>query len=210
MRIKTLEVNGIGPAIHAMRNPYDSWDRSDTIVGRVGPKDRELSEKLANAGPEHAKHLRMIDAWAEIWAPRYWWMEADTYRMGVDKVSCSTMHTIMHRPLTLEDFEPSSGGYSEGLKAAVAYINNLMDLYKDPECLDHNAVWNDVIQLLPQSFIQRRTVRFSYAALRAMYHQREGHRLDQWRIFRDWCIKLPESWMITGVQEEKPEVRDEE
>lgn len=205
MQIKTLEVAGIGPAIHAMRNPFDSWDRSDTRIGKVGKKDIELSEKLANAGPEHAKHLRLADVYAEIWAPRYWWIEFDTYRMGVEKVSCSTMHTLVNRDLTLEDFEPSNGTYSEGLKEAVDYINILLMAYRQQKGKEKKKTWNNIIQLLPQSFIQRRTVKMSYAALRAMYRQREGHKLDQWQKFREWCGGLPEHWMITG-----PEVQDEE
>ena len=97
LNIITLEVAGIGPAIHAMRNPMDSWAKSDTVQGKVGEKDKELSEKLSRAGTEHCKHLRMIMVWADITAPRYWWNEFDTYRAGVEKVSCSTMHKIMSR-----------------------------------------------------------------------------------------------------------------
>ena len=99
IKIRTLEVAGIGPAIHAMRNPYDSWEKSDTHQGKIGDKDRELSDKLSTAGTEHCKHLRMCMVWAEIEkAPIYWWKEFDTYRMGVEKLSCSTMHTIMKKP----------------------------------------------------------------------------------------------------------------
>ena len=104
IRIRTLEVAGIGQAIHAMRNPYDSWSKSDTVRGRVGDADKELSERLSAAGTEHCKHLRMCMVWAEIWAPLYWWKEFDTYRAGVEKVSCSTMHTITKNPFSAEMF----------------------------------------------------------------------------------------------------------
>lgn len=199
MKIKTLEVAGIGPAIHAMRNPYDSWDKSDTVHGRVGTKDKELSERLANAGPEHCKHLRMCQVWAEITAPRYWWTQFDTYRHGVEKVSCSTMHRLTARPLTLDDFEETpTGKRSHALDELIKYLNELMDGYNTKTDDRKLQCWSYLIQMLPQSYLQRRTVMVSYAALRSMYNQRKGHKLKQWQQFRDWCETLPESWMITG------------
>ena len=205
MKIETLEVCGIKSALHAMRNPMDSWAKSDTVVEYrasgtvvyVGSTDRDLSLRLQKAGPEHCKHLRMIMAYADITAPRYWWTEFDTYRNGVEKVSCSTMHKLMARPLTLDDFEhdaPTSVWF-EGL---INYLNSLMEDYKEEK--DHvlkQLTWKKIIQTLPQSYIQKRTVMMSYAALRNIYRQREGHKLSEWHVFRDWVESLPESWMIT-------------
>ena len=198
MHIKTLEVAGFFSALKAMRNPMDSWAKSDSRRGSVGKKDRELSMKLAKAGTEHAKHLRMIQVWADITAPRYWWTEFDTYRLGVEKVSCSTMHTLMKRELTVDDFEHDSYPMIE-LTETTDGINSQMDLYRqyenDPET--RKVVWRGIIQMLPQSFLQTRTVMMSYAALRNIYRQREGHKLKEWHQFREWVETLPESWMIT-------------
>lgn len=198
MNIKTLEVAGIGSAIHAMRNPMDSWKKSDTVLGKVGEKDKELSEKLSKAGAEHCKHLRMIMVWADITAPRYWWNEFDTYRAGVEKVSCSTMHTLMKRYLTFNDFEDDDGTWDSMLASVIGCINGMMDTWR--ECEDQEEkkhIWNQIIRILPQSFLQKRTVMMSYAALRNIYRQREGHKLDEWKQFRAWVEALPEEWMIT-------------
>ena len=197
MKIKTLEVAGIHSALHAMRNPMDSWEKGDSVTGQVGDKDKELSKKLAKSGTEHAKHLRMIMVWADIKAPRYWWTEFDTYRVGVEKVSCSTMHKLMARPVEVDDFE-NDGISPIALDNVIDYINGDMNLYKntsDPET--KNILWRGIIQLLPQSYRQKRTVMMSYAALRNIYRQRKGHKLSEWQQFREWIEGLPESWMIT-------------
>jgi len=197
MQIKTLEVAGFHSALKAMRNPLDSWAKSDSSTGRVGRKDMGLSDRLAQAGPEHAKHLRMIMVYADITAPRYWWTEMDTYRIGVEKVSCSTMHTLMRRELTIDDFEHN--GSTETLQKTVNIINGMMVMYRtvnDPET--KKSIWYEIIRILPQSFLQTRTCMFSYQALRNIYRQREGHKLNEWHVFRIWIELLPESWMITG------------
>jgi len=203
MKIQLLDYAGILPAMTAMRNPMNSWDKNDTHVDfnemkiMVGSADKALSEKLQKAGPEHAKHLRMIMVWANIIAPRYWWMEFDTYRAGVEKVSCSTMHKLMSRELTTDDFE-TDAKHSYALLSAVHEINVRIGRYhieEDPEA--KKAIWREIIQILPQSYIQKRTVMMSYAALRNIYRQREGHKLKEWQEFREWCESLPESWMIT-------------
>ena len=209
MKIETIEIAGIKPALHAMRNPMDSWDKSDSAFDTedycnsfgqhiyVGPIDKDLSTRLQKAGPEHCKHLRMVMVWADITAPRYWWTEFDTYRAGVEKVSCSTMHRLMARPLTLDDFEIDDKD-DIGTKTMVDCLNGMMIVYK--EMIDKNEkkkVWRKIIQHLPQSYLQKRTVMISYAALRNIYRQREGHKLTEWKQFRDWVESLPESWMIT-------------
>lgn len=200
MKIKTLEAAGIGPAIWSMRNPFDSWALSDTKHGQIGPRDAELSERLAKAGPAHAKHLRLIQVWAEIWAPRYWWCEFDTNRFGVEKVSCSTMHTLTKHQLTREDFEWD--GPAGGLDALIGRLNELIAEYREADRAgtpgDRELAFRALKQSLPECFIQRRTVMMSYQALRNMYELRAGHRLREWHIFRVWCETLPESWLITG------------
>ena len=205
MQIKTLEVAGIAPAIHGMRNPMDSWDKSDTIPGLIGKNDKTLSMKLASAGTEHAKHLRMVMVWADITAPRYWWQEFDTYRAGVEKVSCSTMHKLMARPLTINDFALDAVP-AQLLAKVVEELNEQMEEYKN----EHNefarkTIWRGIIQQLPQGYLQKRTVMMSYAALRNMYRQRKGHKLREWHEFRGWCESLPESWMITDEHTEESE-----
>lgn len=201
MIINTLEVAGIGPAIHAMRNPFDSWAKSDSAHDEVGMVDKGLSNRLALAGPAHAKHLRMIQVWAEVWAPRYWWTEFDTNRMGVEKVSCSTMHTLTARPLTAGDFEWD--GEPVELVGIINGLNGLIRQYREAKDADDpgdvERTFRQLKQALPEGFIQRRTVMMSYAALRNMYELRRGHRLREWQQFRTWCEGLPESWMITGV-----------
>ena len=204
MIIETLETAGFIPAIHAMRNPMNSWEKSDSesIGGNsnrliIGEADEELSYKLQQAGPEHCKHLRMIFVWADITAPRYWWVEADTYRAGVEKVSCSTMHKLVSRYLDTDDFETDEH-FEYGIYQAIDQINSKIKDYreeKDPE--KKKWIWRKIIQILPQSYLQKRTVCFSYAALRNIYNQRKGHKLKEWQEFREWVETLPDSWMIT-------------
>lgn len=208
MEIKTIEIGGYQSAMHAMRNPMDSWDKGDSswdaecrygpVIYTIGEKDKALSIRLQKAGPEHCKHLRMVMVWADITAPRYWWTEFDTYRAGVEKVSCSTMHKLMARELTMDDFEIDETECDES-NAIIMYLNNLMWKYKNGQTDDRNkkAIWRHIIQNIPQSYLQKRTVMMSYAALRNIYRQREGHKLKEWQQFREWVESLPESWMIT-------------
>ena len=196
IRIKTLECAGIGPAIHAMRNPYDSWDKSDTHQGKVGEKDKELSERLSIAGTEHAKHLRLCMVWVEIEAPLYWWKEFDTYRMGVEKLSCSTMHTITKSKFTKEMFT------DEVDTAIINWLEVERGFFLAAETEQQKRIyWRRIIENLPSGFIQRRTVMLSYAALRQICKQRKGHKLIEWHDFRKWAFTLPESWMIGGNEE---------
>ena len=196
---------GFDQAIIAMRNPMDSWAKTDSEWNLssntepyfiIGDKDKELSIKLQKAGPEHCKHLRMIYVWADITAPRYWWTEFDTYRNGVEKVSCSTMHKLMARPLTKDDFE-HDGIRESFLEDVIECLNGSIEAFtlcKDP---DHKKeIWRGIIQALPQSYLQKRTVCMSYAALRNIVRQREGHKLVEWEHFITWCKSLPNSWMI--------------
>lgn len=203
MNIRTLRVNGFGPAFIAMRDPLDSWERSDstweinqegntvTETFILGEEDRKLSLKLQKAGPEHCKHLRQIQVWAEIKGPRNWLIEMDTYRYGVEKVSCSTMHTLMRRPLTEDDFEHDCINH-EYMQFMLDSINTSMEAWrfeKDPEY--KKQIWRSVIEALPQSYLQKRHYMFSYAALRNIVRQREGHKLYEWAKFNEWARTLP-------------------
>jgi len=208
MKIQTLETAGIPSALHAMRNPMDSWDKTDSSFTScpynsksdfiVGESDKDLSLRLQKAGPEHCKHLRMVMVWANITAPRYWWMEFDTYRAGIEKVSCSTMHKLMSRPLSVDDFERDELFDETFKEQVVDSINRCITAYKEEKSPDIKAgIFRGVVQFLPQSYLQKRTVMMSYAALRNIYRQREGHKLKEWQQFREWVESLPESWMIT-------------
>lgn len=206
MNIETKEISGVFPAIRGMRNPMDSWDKSDSrwlyhdddskLKYEVGETDKELSVRLQQAGPEHCKHLRMIFVWTDITAPRYWWNEFDTYRAGVEKVSCSTMHKLMARPLTRDDFEHDSMN-NDFLDYVIDSLNTSMEAWRfehDPE--EKKEIWRSIIQALPQSYLQKRTVCMSYAALRNIVKQREGHKLIEWKQLIDWAHTLDNSWMI--------------
>lgn len=197
MRIKTLETTGMGPAIRAMRNPYESYERSDTIPGHIGERDRDLAESLAKAGPPHCKHLRMIQVWAEIWAPRFWWQEFDTNRIGVEKVSCSTMHKLTSRPLSREDF--AWDGKESDLDDLIRWLNLRIQAHNTARTAEEKErAFRVLKESLPEGYIQRRTVMMSYQALRNICEQRRGHRLREWQQFIDWCGTLPEAWLITG------------
>ena len=227
MNIRTHDVQGFDPAIRGMRNPMNSWDKSDSKYCRgmceicddcdlnlddhepcrnaeqyiekkyiVGKADKALSMRLQKAGPEHCKHLRMIFVWADITAPRYWWNEFDTYRNGVEKVSCSTMHKLMARPLQKDDFENDSIN-DRYLEDTIKAINESMLAYELCKNEDHKKeIWRGIIQALPQSYLQTRTVCMSYAALRNIVRQRQGHKLKEWHMFIDWAKELPNNWMI--------------
>lgn len=218
MKIEPLELSGMYPAFHGMRNPMDSWNMSDTMwytpafqmysnpnynvkyTNTIGEKDTDLSERLQKAGSEHYKHLRMINVYADITAPRYWWNEFDTYRNGVEKVSCSTMHKLMSRELTIDDFEHDQVPNQLFNESIIKPINEQIRAYKQEKDPDMKSmIFISVIRLLPQSFLQKRTVMMSYAALRNIYRQREGHKLREWQIFREWVESLPQSWMITDI-----------
>ena len=187
IKIETLNVCGFGPALTAMRNPFDSWLKSDTVNAdtdiaiQIGDADRGLSARLQKAGPEHCKHLRMVTVYANITAPLYWWKEADTYRAGVEKVSCSTMHTITKKPfdITMFSHEHMTVRATNSLQMTIDTLNDYRQRYNNAETQEEKKQnWWQIIQLLPTSYNQTRTVMFSYAALRNIYRQREGHKLD--------------------------------
>lgn len=207
IRIENTEVFGLDAAIRGMRNPLESWNQSDSCYGYtavegdkryvVGIKDKLLMKKLVNAGTDHSKFMRMITVICDIIAPLYWWKEFDTYRMGVEKNSCSTMHTLHKRDLTVEDFsmELICDRYMPEFEAIIEAINDARRMYIDT---GDKAFWDSMIQLLPSSYNQKRTAMVSYQALRNMYNARKSHKLQEWRDFCEWCKTLPIAWLITG------------
>lgn len=217
IKIENIDVYGFEAAIRGMRNPYNSWDKSDSYWGLmedespinpcdepfyfIGENDLALMKKLAKAGTDHSKYLRMITVTMDITAPLYFFKEYDTYKIGTTANSTSTMHTIHKRALTLDDFSLEHLGYM-----SIPIINELIDVinlwrtavvnYDDmPEELKKRYTkkecWYNIIQLLPSSYNQRRTVQLNYEVLRNMYFARKNHKLDEWRQFCETIETLP-------------------
>ena len=224
LKIENTEVVGWEAAIRGMRNPMNSWDKSDShscgtcgdcdicidydncpygydylkIV--VGPNDLDLMTRLRNAGTDHRKFMRMITVYLDITAPLYWWKEFDTYRVGVEKNSCSTMHKIAEKEFTLEDFscEHLENSWLVHLKETIRLLNDARDAYNWCNTDAKKEWWWQMIQLLPSSYNQRRTVMLNYEVLANMYKSRRNHKLDEWHTFCDWIERLPYSELITG------------
>lgn len=234
INFEKVEVMGWEAAIRGMRNPMNSWEKSDSSNGCdtglckscgfkpdwcgntcrfiIGPNDLDLMKRLRNAGTEHRKFMRMITVYVDITAPLYWWKEFDTYKLGTVANSCSTMHKIHAKEFTLEDFScehlmedeafafPHGGGWRgldalEVLKCTIEALNNARKRYlytKDKK------YWYQMIQLLPSSYNQKRTVMLNYEVLANIYKSRKNHKLDEWSIgFMDFIKSLPYSELIT-------------
>ena len=225
IKIENTEVMGWEHAIRGMRNPLNSWDKMDShdctcdcpmVEGIqepsieckealeksafcVGENDYDLMMRLAKAGPEHAKYRRMIVVYADVTAPLYWWKEYDTYKVGTVANSCSTMHKIADKKFTPDDFstEHLVGKSFAALKNTLDVMNLEREHYlatKDKDC------WWQMIQLLPQSYNQKRTIMLNYEVLANIYRQRKGHKLDEWRDFCKWIEQLPYSELITDKE----------
>lgn len=208
IKITNAEVFGWDAAIRGMRNPMNSWDKSDskhwreTIVGHeveyrvVGRDDLTLMKKLVKAGADHAKFLRMINVTMDVTAPLYWWKEFDTYKISTVTNSCSTMHKIADKEFTLDDFS-----HEHLMQGGLECIKNLckdLNMCREQYLAKHDKEWWwQMIQLLPSSYNQLRTVQLNYAVLRNMYHARKNHKLDEWRDFCSWVESLPYAELIT-------------
>ena len=187
-------------AIRGMRNPLNSWDRSDsTFEGevKIGACDYILMMRLANGGSSHAKYRRMINVTVDITAPLYWWKEFDTYKVGTVANSCSTMHKIHDKKFTLNDFsqEKLTAKNREVLKGTIEAMNEERELFLATKDKKH---WEQIIQLLPSSYNQKRTIQFNYEVLAGIYPNRKHHKLDEWHKLCDWIKTLPYSEFITG------------
>lgn len=193
IKFETNDVWGFEWAFKGMRNPMNSWDKSDSnwLFQEIGENDLALAKKLINAGSEHRKLLRQIYVSVDITAPLYWWKEFDTYKVGTVANSCSTMHKIHAKEFTLDDFscEHLSPPAISNLKSTIKCMNDYREEFlKDSE--KHN--WWQIIQLLPSSYNQTRTVTMTYENIYTMRQQRKGHKLDEWRIdFFNWSDELP-------------------
>ena len=227
IKIERTETYGWEAAIRGMRNPLESWEKSDsdvctqkdcvyckfflndgmcqkTEIGGtvIGDADFALMKKLATSGTDHAKYLRMITVTTDIVAPLYWWKEMDTYKIGTVSNSCSTMHKIHAKEFTLDDFshEHLWSTARMQLEVTIGVLNNFRDAFNHPNAEGQykKDCWWQMIQLLPASYNQRRTVMLNYAVLRNIYHARKSHKLDEWRDFCTWAEQLPYSELITA------------
>lgn len=246
IKLENFEVVGWEHAIRGMRNPKNSWARSDSAFKEVakteaidysenpdgdikemyvrfdalniGPNDRELMDTLVKGGPVHAKFRRMISVYVDITAPLYWWKEFDTYKVGTVANSCSTMHKIHDKEFTLEDFSHEHlldvvesisknitfpgchPGYNPEnlLRFTIDMLNNCRNLYVET---GDKLYWWQMIQLLPSSYNQKRTVMLNYEVLANMYKWRKNHKLDEWVEFCKFIETLPYAEIITGGTE---------
>lgn len=216
LKFEHTEVVGWKHAIRGMRNPLESWERSDSEIKleswhdtsggyfEVGPNDFDLMTRLRNAGTDHRKFMRMIVVYVDITAPLYWWKEFDTYKVGTVANSCSTMHKIAAKEFTLEDFshEHLIVAGLNSLKRTIDDLNSAREGYLDERIKQNpewrKEVWWQMIQLLPSSYNQRRTVMLNYEVLANIYKSRRNHKLDEWHTFCDWIEGLPYSELITG------------
>ena len=230
IKLENVEVMGWEAAIRGMRNPMNSWEKSDSFLCRevedgtcpedcsfrgkcpvygtedffvLGDNDYTLMKNLRNAGTDHRKFMRMITVYLDISAPLYWWKEFDTYKVGTVANSCSTMHKIHEKEFTREDFSfeniPDKYDWflNEGslIDDIIACLNDGRDRYLKTK---DKKYWWQMIQLLPSSYNQRRTVMLNYEVLANIYKSRRNHKLDEWHTFCDWIENLPYSELITG------------
>ena len=228
IKIENAEVMGWEHAIRGMRNPLESWNRMDsykpnclccprdgvepyeehdvTVLPYVlGKNDHDLMMRLAKAWGEHAKYRRMIVVYADVTAPLYWWKEYDTYKVGTVANSCSTMHKITDKVFTLEDFscEHLENSWFVNLKETIRLLNEARAAYHWCNTDAKKEWWWQLIQLLPSSYNQRRTLMLNYEVLANIYKQRKNHKLDEWRQFCSWASSLPYSELITGKETEE-------
>lgn len=238
LKIENTEVVGFEAAIRGMRNPMNSWDKSDSYpavdcgkCGKIeregvckkedrdctgfecydiGPNDYDLMTRLRNAGTDHRKFMRMIVVYLDITSPLYWWKEFDTYKVGTVANSCSTMHKIADKEFTFDDFSHEKLINSacmeireqhirispiQVLATTIECLNSYRDLYLQTK---DKKYWWQMIQLLPSSYNQKRTVMLNYEVLANMYKSRRNHKLDEWHTFCDWIERLPYSELIIG------------
>lgn len=233
IKLEKTEVLGWEHVIRGMRNPMNSWEKSDSGYGcgndnenfcdncsssfhctsrettyNIGPNDLDLMTRLRNAGTDHRKFMRMIAVYVDITAPLYWWKEFDTYKVGTVANSCSTMHKIHAKTFTIDDFsvEHLFPEVREAFEnTVIRSLNECRDLYLGCSGFKHKYgdhekkdYWWQMIQLLPSSYNQKRTVMLNYEVLANMYKSRENHKLDEWVELCKWIEGLPYSELITG------------
>lgn len=238
IKIENTKIVGWEEAIRGMRNPMNSWEKSDSGwdydcfnttdyysglyidhdgdgTYYLGPNDANLMMKLRNAGTDHRKFMRMITVYMDITAPLYWWKEYDTYKVGTVANSCSTMHKIAAKEFTLDDFSHEHLSYRSIrlLEDTIGALNDYRYIYldhtagnsyveEDGRVIKKKDAWHQMIQLLPSSYNQRRTVMLNYEVLANMYKSRKNHKLDEWRTFCEYIKTFPYSELITGKEED--------
>ena len=198
IKIENIDVYGWEAAIRGARNPMNSWDRMDSCYNNgefeIGENDYKLLKNLTIAGPEHRKWNRMVTVTMDITAPLYWWKEYDTYKVGTVANSCSTMHKIQAKEFTLDDFSHEHLISLKVLNYTISKLNYYRGMYIKTKDKDY---WWGMIQNLPSSFNQKRTVHLNYEVLGTIYHQRRHHKLDEWVEICDTIKTLPYSEFIT-------------
>ena len=195
IKIEKTEVYGWEAAIRGMRNPMNSWDKSDSCFGDnfvIGKDDLRLMRNLSKAGSDHSKYLRMINVTCDITAPTFWWAEYDTYKVGTVRNSCSKMHKIHVKPFTIEDF--SHEGCNEvdyAYGTLLAIIDTCERLRQDFNRTQEKKYWRALIEILPEGYNLRATVQSNYAVEKNKYHGRYNHKVDEWHEYCKWCETLP-------------------
>lgn len=192
--VDNVDVFNFEGAIRGMRNPLNSWAKSDSTFTadtfEIGPNDLKLMKRLYNAGPEHRKYLRQIFVSMDITAPLYWWKEFDTYKVGTVANSCSTMHTIHKKEFSLDDF--SHEHLEENALECLSFVEGWLNYYRNKFIETGNKdFWWQLIQLLPSSYNQKRTITMNYENVISMIKQRTGHKLDEWNNFIEILRELP-------------------
>lgn len=210
LKCKVLGINGVDHAIRGMRNPMNSWNKSDSCwkdselnpvyhddfndgvsAYSIGENDKDLMKRLFKGGTEHRKYLRMIQVYVDITAPLYWWKEFDTYKIGTVCNSCSTMHKIHSKEFTLDDFshEHLSDVSITYLKSTIVHLNFVREVFNEDR--RNKGAWWQMIQLLPSSYNQKRTVMLNYEVVVNIINQRKNHKLDEWHQLVDEFKQLP-------------------
>ena len=206
LKIENTEVMGWEHTIRGMRNPKNSWEKSDSgycdTIGdkfgdvikpenyRLGPNDFDLMSRLRNAGTDHRKFMRMITVYLDITAPLYWWKEFDTYKVGTVANSTSTMHKIHSKPFEMSDFSTDhmTDATLEMMQKNIDFLEEIRTQFVETK---DKALWYSMIQLLPESYNQMRTCTLNYENLVGIYYSRKGHKLAEWHTFCDWVKELP-------------------
>ena len=214
IKFENIEAFGWEATIRGMRNPMNSWDKSDSsfifprggvplpALFKIGPNDLKLMQSLIRGGTDHSKFMRMINVTVDITAPLYWWKEFDTYKVGTVANSCSTMHKIHSKEFSLDDFSYEHlDGYSiDLLEQIIDRLNDNRKHYNETKDKDY---WWQMIQLLPSSYNQKRTVQLNYQVLRNVYFSRRNHKLDEWHDFCDMIKSLPYAEELVCLKEKE-------
>lgn len=210
LKTERYAVMNMDGAIRGARNPMNSWARSDSFFDEngqfvLGPNDLDLGRRLARAGSDHRKFLRQIFVTVDVTAPLYWWKEFDTYKVGTVANSCSTMHKIHAKPFERADFscDRMDDGALAMLDTVISYLESQRKLFVADK--ENRQPWHNMIQMLPSSYNQMRTVTMNYENLINIYYARRYHKLAEWHTFCDWILSLPYAGELICVKEEKEE-----